>query len=310
MKINKVAFGLFAVVLSLSASASVLDNFVERYMTKVFSNGHGEGLPKVVGSLPEAVEYRNNFIEQMNISRVENDGIISFEGNNRGLGLVKKSNEDEPAFDLILSKKNYDQVVSWKNGKAFIKALKSYTKDYGCIPKIVSTSHGWRSSGRTGEGHGLSGKSGFNGIYVDYKHGPEGIAKNGSRTIEDDVIKEVQKGTIKFCSSCIAQFYACNVSAYFATNFTKMSGCQTVVATGQNSPFFQQRDDDGGYSKIYNGAHYWKSESGTWEERQTNEMEANGELKGTWFRSTPVKNEQGEVIDIIKENLGKVYISL
>jgi hypothetical protein len=280
-------------------------------MNKVFSNGHGEGLPAVVVESPEALSYREDFISEMGIERtIGDDGLIYFSNNKKGLGLVKKSNENEPAFELILSKKNFNHLVSWKNGKAFIKALKKYTKDNGCIPKIVSTSHGWRSARRTGEGHGLSGKSGFNGIYVDYEHGPRGIAKTGAKTFKDDVQKEIDKGNIKFCSKCIAQFYACNVSAYFASSFTKMSGCQTVVATGQNSPWFQERDEDGGYRKIYNGAHYWKSESGVWEERQTEEMKRNNELKGSWFRATPVTNDHGEVIDLIKENLGKQYIAL
>mgnify|MGYP000648668328 CR=1 FL=1 len=298
-------------LLSQMASASVIDGFIEKYMTEVFSNGHGEGLPAVVAESPQAISYREDFMTKMEIEqRIDEDGLTRFSNNNMGLGLVKKSNEDEPAFELILSKKNFNKLVSWKNGKAFIKALKKYTKENGCIPKIVSTSHGWRSSQRSGEGHGLSGKSGFNGIYVDYKHGPRGVAKTGAKTFEDDVQKEVDKGSIKFCSSCVAQFYACNVSTYFASSFAKMSGCQTVVATGQNSPFFQERDEDGGYSKIYNGAHYWKSESGVWEERQTEEMKRNNERKGSWFRATPLKNEHNEVIELIKENLGRKYIAL
>jgi len=302
-----VLISLFTISIS---NASVIDNFIEKYMTKVFSNGHGEGLPKVVQSLPEAEAYRANFLESMKIEKIEQDGFISYKGNNKGLGLVKKSNESEPAFDLILSKKTYNKLVSWKNGKAFINALKDYTKENGCIPKITSTSHGWRSAGRTGEGHGLSGKAGFNGIYVDYKHGPEKIAKKGSKTFKKHLQKEIDKGTIKFCSSCVAQFYACNVSALFASTFAKLSGCQTIVATGQNSPYFQERDEDGGYDQITKGAHYWKSDSGVWEERQTQEMKENNELKGSWFRATPIKNDHNEVIDIVKENLGKLYISI
>ena len=294
-----------------TTQASVLDDFIEKYMNKVFSKGHGAGLPAVVVEMPEALSYREDFIDKMNIERTyDNNGLIRFSNNNKGLGLVKKSNEDEPAFELILSKKNFNNLVVWKNGKAFIKALKSYTKDNGCIPKIVSTSHGWRSARRTGEGHGLSGKKGFNGIYVDDAHGPRGIAKSGAKTLKADVQKEIDNGSIKFCSTCVAQFYACNVSTYFASSFAKMSGCQTVVATGQNSPFFQERDEDGGYSSIYNGAHYWKSESGVWAERQTPEMKRNNERKGSWFRATPIKNEQNEVIDLIKENLGRKYIAL
>ncbi len=310
MKTNiKIILLLLISTLSVS-NASVIDNFIEKYMTKVFSNGHGEGLPKSVQTLPEAIDYRNNFIHKMGILKSDENEFITFSHNNKGLALVKRSNESEPAFELILSKRNYNKLVSWKNGKAFIKALKGYTKENGCIPKITSTSHGWRSSGRTGEGHGLSGKKGFNGIYVDYKHGPEGVAKNGSRTFKNHLKKEIKKGSIKFCNSCIAQFYACNVSTYFANSFAKMSGCQTVVATGQNSPYFQKRDEDGGYDQIHKGAHYWKSASGVWEERQTVKMKDNNELKGSWYRSTPIKNEHNEVIDLVKENLGKLYISI
>lgn len=306
---------IFRIILALfvhtSANASLIDDFIEKYMNKVFSDSHGQGLPVVVIEMPEALSYREDFISRMGIEkRVDDSGLIQFSNNKEGLGLIKKSNENEPAFELILSKKNFKNLVSWKNGKAFIKALKSYTKENGCIPKIVSTSHGWRSARRTGEGHGLSGKKGFNGIYVDYEHGPRGIAKSGAKTFKDHLQKEIDSGDIKFCSSCMAQFYACNVSTYFATSFAEMSGCQTVVATGQNSPLFQKRDEDGGYKKIYNGAHYWKSESGVWEERQTEEMKRNNELKGSWFRATPIKNDQDEVIDLIKENLGKQYISL
>lgn len=301
---------LTASILSLPVQASVIDTFIAKYMTKAFSKTHGEGLPKKVGELPEGLEYRKNFMSSMGINRYEKNGLIMYSGNKKGLGLVKKSNENEPAFDLILSKRNFNSLISWKNGKKFIKALKTYTKENGCIPKITSTSHGWRSEGRTGEGHGLSGKSGFNGIYVDYDHGPEKVAKTGSRTFKDDLIKEVKKGKIKFCGSCIAQFYACNVSTYFADSFAKMSGCQTVVATGQNSPFFQERDEDGGYTKITQGSHYWKSAAGAWEERQTEEMTLNNEKKATWYRSTPIKNNHGEIIDLVKENLGELYIAI
>ncbi len=301
---------LTATIVTTPVQASFIDGFIAKYMTKVFSDGHGEGLPLKVGKLPEGIDYRKEFISKMGIESYEKNGLTIYKGNNKGLGLVKKSNENEPAFDLILSKKNYNSLHSWKNGKKFIKALKEYTKDHGCIPKIVSTSHGWRSEGRTGEGHGLSGKSGFNGIYVDYAHGPEKIAKNGSRTFRDHLDKELRKGSVKFCGTCVAQFYACNVSTYFADSFSKMSGCQTVVATGQNSPFFQKADDDGSYRTIELGSHYWKSAAGAWEERQTQEMTLNNERKASWYRSTPVKNSHGEVIDIVKENLGELYIAL
>lgn len=311
MKTSHLKIGFIALFSLSIVNASVLDDFIEKYMKSVFSKGHGQGLPSVVEVLPEAEQYRNDFISSMGIvSNKEDSEITTYSGNNQGLALVKKSNENEPAFDLILSKKSYSKLVSWKNGKAFIKALKNYTKENGCIPKITSTSHGWRSSGRSGEGHGLSGKSGFNGIYVDYENGPSGIAKTGSRTFKDHVQKEIDKGKIKFCSSCVAQFYACNISTLFATSFAKMSGCQTVVATGQNSPYFQERDADGGYKKIHKGAHYWKSASGVWEERQTSQMKENNELKGSWFRATPIKNEHSEVIEVLKENLGKLYIAI
>ncbi len=311
MKMNHARVLILATsIATIPVQANVIDNFIAKYMTKVFSKTHGEGLPAKVSELPEGIEYRENFISRMKIESYEKNGLTIFTGNKKGLGLVKKSNEDEPAFDLILSKKNFDTLVSWKNGKKFINALKDYTKENGCIPKITSTSHGWRSEGRTGEGHGLSGKSGFNGIYVDNAHGPEGVAKTGARSFRDDVDKEIRKGTIKFCGSCIAQFYACNVSTYFADSFAKMSGCQTVVATGQNSPFFQTRDEDGSYTSVNLGAHYWKSAAGVWSERQTDEMDLNGERKASWYRSTPVKNSHGEVVDIVKENLGELYIAL
>ncbi|MDD0853659.1 hypothetical protein HBN50_11165 [Halobacteriovorax sp. GB3] len=304
MKINHI---ILLATLSISgvAHADLLSTLVQRYMTKVFSNGHAKGLPADIEQRPEAIAYREAFIKEMGIQEVVDElGLTQFEGSNIGLALVKKGNENEGAFRTILAKKNYALKKSWKNGKYFIKALEEYTSAKGCIPKITSVSHGWRSGGRKGEGHGLSGQKGFNGIYVNQSVAPEKIAKIGTRTLEKDMKEAMRKGTIRFCDLCIAQFYACNVSTFFAKSFAKITGCQTVVATGQNSPYFQSSQTQEEIDLIDKGAHYWKSESGAWEERQTDVMKEKGQLKGTWYRATPLEDS------MVEENLGKTYLSI
>ena len=311
MKISKLKLiTLLALILPMMANASLINKFIQKYMTRAYTSSHSLGLPKKVESLPEAEAYRADFIEQMGIVEYEKKGITLYKNNKKGMAIIEKNNRKEPAFKAILnSGKNYNKLYNWKNGKDLIKRMKDYTKKYSCIPKLTSTSHGWRSTGRTGEGHGISGTKGFNGFYVSYVDGPEKVAKMGSRTIKEHLVKEIKKGSIKFCNSCIAQFYACNVSTKFAKEFAKATGCQAIVATGQNSPQFQSLEKDGKF-KYYNGVNYWKSDVGSLSERSSKEEKAKGELKAGWYRATPIKNSHNEVVDIVEENLGRLYIAL
>lgn len=301
------AVALIALTCSLGANAGLL----ERFMKDVFTSYHGEGLPKKVGTRSEAVEYRKRFIDRMGIIELKNDlGLTVFENNDSGLALIKKGNDDEAAFNTVLDQRNYSERMEWKNGPKFLKALKEYTSKRGCIPKIVSVSHGWRSSDRTGEGSGLSGNNGINGIYAAEGNLPSSLGRLGTRSLEKDLADMIQSGEIQFCDYCVAQFYSCNVSARFAKQFAKVTGCQSVVATGQNSPYFQKSDTSADRARIYQGAHYWLSAAAVWEEHQTDAMKERGEKLGTWYRATPLKDAKGRVTQIIDENLGDLYISL
>lgn len=297
-------------VLSFNSQASIFDRLVEKLSQDIYTAFHGEGLPLKVGTTEVGAKYRNAFIQKNGIvSTVDEYGITQFENNEFGLALLKRGNDDE-AFGNILDKRNYDVMDEWKNGPQFIKELKQYTKDYGCVPKLISLSHGWASGGRPGEGSGLSGSKGFNGIYATSENLPGLLARAGARSLGKHLKDEIEDGEIKFCDLCVAQFYACNISAKFAKTFTEVTGCQTVVATGQNSPYFQSFETDEDKQRVYRGAHYWKSAAGVWDERHTDEQRAKGERKASWYRSTPIKNARGEVIGISEENLGEQYISL
>jgi len=273
---------------------------------QIFSPSQGHNLPKKVGKRSEALNYRQEYMNQMGItSFVDSLGILQFDGNNGGLGLIKKGNTDEAAFLTVLNQENYRELLEWKNGPEFIEVLKEYTSRNGCIPKITSVSHGWISEDRPGEGDGLSGNKGHNGIFATEADLPTGFKKFGSRSLEKDLAEAVNSGEVQFCGRCIAQFYACNISAKFASTFATVSGCQAIVATGMNSPFFQSDN-----RKIYSGAHHWKSAAGVWAERHTDAQRARGERLGSWYRATPLKDSNGQVRSYVEENLGEKYIAL
>ena len=307
---NRLLSTLVIMTISFQAQASFIDRIMARLSEDIYTNFHGEGLPQKVGEKKEAVEYRKAFMDFNDIGEsVDDIGLNQYDNNDFGMSLIKNGNDDQ-AFLNILRQRRYDQSYEWKNGPQFIRALKEYTRDYGCVGKITSLSHGWTSGGRPGEGSGLSGDKGMNGLYATEGDLPKALARAGARTLGGDLQKEIERGTIKFCNLCVAQFYACNISAKFAKTFSQVSGCQAVVATGQNSPEFQSFENPIEKRKVYEGSHYWKSAAGVWAERYSSEDRALGQRKASWYRSTPVKDENGKVQKIIEENLGETYISL
>ncbi len=312
MKKSQIALiGLLTLGVNANSQANIFDYLAGKFMKSSFSSFHGEGLPKKVGQAAVALEYRQDFMDQMGISsQVDELGLEQFTNNNIGLAMIKKGNDDEAAFNTVLAKKDYRKLIDWKNGPQFIDALEEYTEKYGCIPKITSVSHGWRSEGREGEGNGLSGDKGINGIYATGKSLPKSLGKFGTRSLEEHLAEKIEEGKIQFCGSCVAQFYACNVGAKFASTFTKVTGCQTVVATGQNSPWFQSSETAEDRQKVYKGAHYWKSAAGVWEESSSQAKKKGYDALGSWYRSTPVKDARGNVKSVVSENLGGQYISL
>lgn len=299
------------VATSLPTQARFFDFILGDPLANIFTPKHGSDVPRLVGTKQTAIDYRETFKKEMGITSFTDElGITQYKGNDIGLALIKKNNTDEAAFITVLNQKDYTRRIEWKNGPGFIEALKKYTSQHGCIPKITSVSHGWRSTERPGEGKGLSGSSGHNGIYATQADLPEAVRKIGSRSLEKDMAAGIQAGEIKFCSTCVAQFYACNIAAKFANEFTRISGCQTVVATGLNSPMFQSFATSEDKRRVYEGAHYWQSAAGVWAERYTDAHREKGERPGSWYRSTPVKGANGEVKEIVGENLGQQYISL
>lgn len=264
----------------------------------VSTPSHGTGLPRTIGTQPYAEEYRQRYMDQQGITEYERLGLKFYRGNDKGLGLIKSNNMDEPAFTNIL--RGIQMVGVWSNGASFIEQLEDYTAQHGCIPKITSTSHGWLSNDLTGEVHGLSGYRGFNGIYARDEHRPRGFNRFGTRTIENHMMDSIRSGKIRFCQTCLIQVYACNVSTEFANVFAAASGCQTVVATGQGSPYFKEMDTAEQRARTQSAFHYWLSSAATWAERS----------RVGWHRVTPVKNNRGQVVELIKENLGGQYIAL
>lgn len=294
----------------------------------LYNSYHGQGLPLKVGEDYRAVNYRNNFMNEMGITAVQGDyGLTQFEGNEVGFTMLKMKNENEGAFKNILAKAKQKYSSRWGNGKGFISSLRIYTQRYGCIPKITSVSHGWGSTDtvngesvpRQGEGKALSGPNptGSNGVYAYARDIPRGWYIGApawtATSLDRELYNSVRNGSIKFCNSCIAQFYACNIATDFAKVFAQVSGCQTVVGTGQNSPVFQNKEKTHeGKQKIFSGAHYWGSFAAFWGENgKSKEAKALGQEKpASWYRATPVKNNNGQIVDLVEENLGSKYISL
>ena len=307
-------------IYSTTANASVL-SFLAKALgvyKQSFTQKHGDGLPEAVNVDQRALNYRKSFMEQEGIYAVEKHGATYYENNDKELALIKTGNKKEPAFLKILKDRD---VISWKNGAAFIKKMEDYTAKNGCIPKITSASHGWKSVSAldrslskserefVGEGHGLSGWVGLNGIFATEATSPRGLAKNGARSLDKHLQQSIDKGTVKFCSKCLIQFYACNVSTLFVDTFAKISGCQVVAATGKASPYWstqkQVETNDDKFNRSH-AFHYWSNGGGVWEERK-----GDGEyFKSGWYRATPLKSYYGEVEDVVRENLGLTYIAL
>lgn len=282
----------------LVASLLIFSHAIANERAGFATRSHGEGLPRTIGTQAQALEYREQYIRDRGIESYEKLGLEFFQGNSKGVAMVKSTNDDEMAFVNIM--KGTQVITTWKNGNSFISTLEDYTAKYGCIPKITNVSHGWRSEEDIGEVHGLSGSKGYNGIYSTEKHRPQGLKKIGSRTLEVDLKEAVDSGRVKFCQSCMVQIYACNVSTEFADTFAKVSGCQTVVSTGQASPYFQKMDSPEQRQLTLSAFHYWFSSAALWAER--------GNVG--WYRATPLKDHQGRAYELVKENLGELYLAL
>lgn len=195
------------------------------------TSSHGVGLPRTVGTHPYAVAHREQFKNNHQITSYisESTGIKHYRNGKVGLALIKNTNTDEAIFQGII---RGTQVIStWSSGNTFLKALEDYTSQYGCVPKVTSVSHGWRSENDGGDFHGLSGSRGFNGIYSRRQYQPTGpIHRIGTRSLDQEMRALVRQGKIRFCQTCIAQFYACNISTDFANVL------QRLVDVKQSSP--------------------------------------------------------------------------
>lgn len=280
-----------AIVLSLVCVTNVM-------ATNIAYRDHGTNLPKEVTNLAEAQSYREDVMELLGMEAYEKNEATFYTNSKKGLYLIKKNNRKEPAFKNIIH--GAKTVYNWRNGNSFIRALKKYTKNYGCIPKLTSVSHGWASRKENGEVHGLSGSRGLNGIYVNNETRPNFLDRLGTTTIEKHLNEAIESGEVKFCGKCVAQFYACNISTLFANKFAEATKCQTVVATGKASPYFQSTETELERDQTYSAFHYWGSNVGIWEEIGM----------GQWYRATPITNDQNEVIEVLKENIGDLYIAL
>jgi hypothetical protein len=284
---------LVALLVLLIASESMANN-----RAGFAARTHGEGLPTTIGTHPYAEAHRERYMSEQGIETFERHGLTWYRGNSKGLALVKNTNTDERAFQNIM--RGTQSIQTWRNGSDFISRLEEYTRRHGCIPKITSVSHGWRTDPDIGEIHGLSGARGYNGIYSTEDNRPKGLKQLGTRTLDRHLREAVQQGKVRFCETCIAQFYACNISTEFANVFADVSGCQTVLTTGQASPYFQKMDTEENRRLTLSAFHYWLGSAALWEERG----------RVGWYRVTPRKDNRGRTFELIKENLGPLYIAL
>ena len=80
---------------SMTAQAGLFDALIEKFLASAFTSYHGEGLPKKVAERSEAVKYRQEFMDIMGIKPVNTElGIIEYRGNDQGIGLIKKGNDE------------------------------------------------------------------------------------------------------------------------------------------------------------------------------------------------------------------------
>lgn len=263
------------------------------------TNGHSQDVPTTREELPSGVEYRENFMALHQISQYIKFNYEFFENQKFGLGLMKVGNSDAAFRDILY--KTTRVIKKWKTGEDFLKSLVEYTMQHGCIPKLVSPSHGW-SSNRSGDVHGLSGIKGVkDGLFATPDTQPKKGAKR-SRNVSVDLKNLITQQQVQFCESCLIEIYACNVSVYFVKTLSKTTGCQVVAATGKASPRFQGKAKEGQTKEIakyleYNASHHWLSSPGDGTEYE-NET-------GVWVRATP-SNQSGTTV----ENLGRVYLAL
>lgn len=282
---------IIALLIVISSANSLAINF--------FTKKHGVGLPASETNSSQGQQYRERIKRKLNITSYQENGLTFYNNSNKGLYLIKKANLSDNGFKNII--KDADKVRYWNNGNSFIQALKDHTKANGCIDKVTSVSHGWASKSGRGEGHGLSGSYGKNGLYATEQTRPQFLLDRlGTATVNGKLRQAVKMGEIKFCKTCLLQFYACNISTYFADVFATISQCQTVVGTGQVSPKYQSTETDLDRAKTYSAFHHWSSVAGLWEERG----------QGQWYRVTPVKDDNGKLRGLVKENIGNTYLAL
>lgn len=147
-------------------------------------------------------------------------------------------------------------------GDDFLSYLKELSKDKCCIKSIVIAGHGWHGPA---DGPGIPGKGDGTGFYDDGAAG-DPWAKDPSSARISDLQNDISKGNTKFCKPCEIKIHACNISAGFAENLGRTTGCKITYAKGICSPRNNNKKwhsgvgDEPGVDDKSNG--FWQSDGG------------------------------------------------
>jgi len=150
-----------------------------------------------------------------------------------GVGVTGRAAGDEHSPDAYVMFGNITRRAASstyvRTGREFFNFMTDMSYRQGCIPKLTWASHGWNPKTLAG-GDGLPTDVNDNGFYFDTTNrGPHAVSMK-------DFYKEVSRGRIRFCSTCLIQIHACNVSLRFTSELSRISGCQLINGSGRVSP--------------------------------------------------------------------------
>ena len=136
-------------------------------------------------------------------------------------------NEDGNFKDRAGGREN-ENVGGGATGKDLLAHLKKLSKENCCIKDYRIAGHGWAS----GDGDGIPSahdkdEEGFN---LDKKTGRP--SKDGDVRDVNDLQKEIDGGSVKFCKPCTISIFACRVSDAFIQGLAKATGCTVTTAGG------------------------------------------------------------------------------
>jgi len=125
-----------------------------------------------------------------------------------------------------LMKRSYTSQ-SGLNGAQFLSALKSASKDWGCIPNLFIGAHGFTNKNK---GKMILAKD------IPTKRKGLGFHESGSKASLQVMETMIERKEIKFCRECEIAIHACTVDPSFSIKLAELTQCSVVSATYKVSP--------------------------------------------------------------------------